>query len=81
MVRRMTDHSHCPNCSALIIVCTPCDQSFLVEALPGQEAVNGSLLAQSAAVWHIFEEHPADWAEVIGDRPPVDERLARLTTS
>ncbi len=30
--------------------------------------------AKAAAVWHTYENHPAHWATVIGDRLPRDAR-------
>ncbi len=27
-------------------------------------------IAQAAAVWHVYEDHPDIWAALAGDRPP-----------
>lgn len=32
-----------------------------------EEDITGCL-----ATWHVFEEHPEVWKEIIGDRPPID---------
>jgi hypothetical protein len=30
------------------------------------------VIAQAEVVWHVHDEHPDVWLEVIGDRPPED---------
>jgi hypothetical protein len=37
----------------------------------GWETVEPSMpVARSVAVWHVYEDHPAVWRELAGDRPP-----------
>lgn len=28
--------------------------------------------AKCEAVWHVYEEHPHVWVDVVGDKPPAD---------
>jgi hypothetical protein len=74
----MLEHAHCSECSALIIQCNVCIRSFLVEPNPFVgEAVPQQRMAESAAVWHVYEEHRQHWLDTIGDRPPQDVRTGR----
>jgi len=34
--------------------------------------------ADSAALWHLFEEHPLRWLAVVGDRYPADPPTTRV---
>ena len=34
--------------------------------------------ADSAALWHLFEEHPLRWLAVVGDRYPADPPPTRV---
>lgn len=36
------------------------------------EAWTAELAAQSAGVWHIFNQHRRHWLEIKGDRDPID---------
>lgn len=29
-------------------------------------------IAEAAATWHVYREHPGTWRQVVGDRPPRD---------
>lgn len=43
--------------------------------LPGCGWVTGESVREIAlhlAAWHVYEQHPGTWREVIGDRPPLD---------
>lgn len=76
-------HAHCLDCGTFVVHCVSCNADLIVETLDSTavQTLTPEQLAQSAAVWHIYEEHPDTWVATIGDRPPVDKRVARAVRS
>lgn len=45
---------------------------------PWNEHRESEMVAQWAAVWHVYQEHYSVWRNVVGNRPPQDPNPGRL---
>ena len=54
------------------------ESSFSCQFCGETQTWDSQQAADSAALWHLFEEHPLRWLAVAGDRCPADRPPTRV---